>query len=59
MKIMLLTVVAAALLVGVAVLILGVKVFFVKDGKFPSGHIHDHPGLRSRGIGCAHEEARK
>lgn len=36
-----------------AVLLLGVKVFFVKGGRFPSGHVHDIPALRSRGIGCA------
>lgn len=59
MKIVLITLVASAVLVGVAVVIMGVKVFFVNGGKFPSGHVHDHPGLRRRGIGCAHEEARK
>lgn len=59
MKIMLLTLAAAAVLVGIAVFIMGVKVFFVKGGEFPSGHVHDHPGLRRRGIGCTHEEARK
>ncbi len=54
MKIVLFTLVSAALLVGIAVLILGIKVFFVKNGKFPSGHVHDQPQLRRRGIGCAH-----
>ncbi len=41
------------LLLAVAVVLLGVKIFFVKGGKFPSGHVHDNPELRARGIGCA------
>lgn len=50
MKLILLTV----LLVAVAVILLGIKVLFVKGGKFPSGHAHDIPQLRRKGIGCAH-----
>lgn len=54
MKIALLTIAAAAILLGVAVVIMGVKVLFVKGGKFPTGHAHDIPELKRRGIGCAH-----
>lgn len=54
MKLILFTV---ALLL-VAVLLLGVKVLFVKGGKFPSGHAGANPELRRRGIGCAHENER-
>ncbi len=49
----LLPVLLAIALIGVAVVLLGVKVFFVKGGKFPSGHVHDNQELRRRGIGCA------
>ena len=52
MKIVLLTVVAAVVLIGLAVVIMGVKALFVKGGKFPTGH--DIPELKRRGIGCAH-----
>lgn len=38
-----------------SVLMLGVKVLFVKGGKFPSTHIGSNPEMRRRGIGCAHE----
>lgn len=48
----LLTLLAGVLLVGVAVVLLGVKALFVKGGKFPSGHAHDIPELRRRGVGC-------
>ncbi|MBR1543413.1 MAG: hypothetical protein IJ626_00775 [Muribaculaceae bacterium] len=44
------------LLVGVAVALLGVKVFFVKGGRFPNTHIHGNPEMRKRGITCAKDE---
>lgn len=37
----------------IAVLLLGVKVLFVKGSKFPSVHVKDVPGLREKNIGCA------
>ena len=55
MKIMLLTLVPAIALIGLAVLAMGVKALFIKGGRFPSGHAHDIPALRRRGIGCAHD----
>lgn len=41
--------------VGVAVLLLGVRVFFVKGGKFPDTHVHNNPELRKRNITCARD----
>ncbi len=38
----------AIFLLALAVVMLGVKVFFVKGGKFPSGHVHDLPASKSR-----------
>lgn len=40
-------------ILALAVVLLGVKVFFVKGGKFPSMHAHSSPELRRRGVGCA------
>ncbi|MDE6371736.1 MAG: hypothetical protein K2K92_09650 [Duncaniella sp.] len=42
----------SVLLLAVAVVLLGVKVLFVKGGRFPSGHAHDSAELRRRGVGC-------
>ncbi len=42
-------------LVAVAVALLGVKVFFVKGGRFPNTHIHGNPQMRQRGITCARD----
>ncbi len=49
-------VILSIILVLVAVLLLGVKVLFVKGGKFPSGHAGSIPELREKGIGCAHAD---
>ena len=38
---------------ALAVILLGVKVFFVKGGHFPSPHISDNKYLRKKGISCA------
>jgi len=43
----------AVLFVGIAVLLLGIRVFFVKGGKFPNSHIEGNKALRDKGICCA------
>lgn len=40
-------------LIGIAVVLLGVKIFFTKGGKFPNTHIHNNKEMRRRGITCA------
>lgn len=40
-------------LVLVAVLLLGIRVFFVKGGKFPNTHIEGNKALHRKGIHCA------
>ena len=40
-------------IVGIAILLLGIRVFFVKDGKFPNSHIEGNKALRDKGICCA------
>lgn len=47
------TVILAIIIIGLAFVLLGVKVLFVRGGKFPSGHVHDNPALRKKGIHCA------
>ena len=43
-------------IVELAVVLLGVKIFFVKGGRFPNTHIHDNPEMRKRGIKCAKDK---
>lgn len=48
-KVILLTII----IVAVSVLLLGIKIFFVKGGRFPQTHIGDNPDMKKRGITCA------
>jgi hypothetical protein len=45
------------ILIGLAIVLLGIKVLFIKGSKFPSGHVHQNEALRNKGISCASEEA--
>lgn len=38
---------------ALAVILLGIRVFFVKGGHFPSPHISDNKYLRKKGITCS------
>ena len=53
---MMATLLLALVIVGLAVLLLGVKVFFVKGGRFPNSHIDANPEMRKRGIKCAKDD---
>ncbi len=53
---MMATLLLALVIVGLAVVLLGVKVFFVKGGRFPNTHIHDNAEMRKRGITCARDK---
>ena len=46
---------AAVLFLGLAVLLLGVNIFFF-NRPFPDGEISTNPEMRKRGIKCAKEE---
>ena len=41
------------LIVVICVLLMGVKVFFTKNGKFPDTHIGSNKAMKKRGIYCA------
>lgn len=44
------------LIVAICVVLLGVRVFFVKGGKFPNGHVSGNKAMRERGIGCVQSQ---
>lgn len=46
-------VVISIIILAIAIVLMGVKVFFVKGGKFPSSHIHHNEALRNKGIKCS------
>lgn len=41
------------LFITVVFLLLGFKIFFVKDGEFPNGHIGGSKALKEKGVHCA------
>ncbi len=45
--------------IGISILLLGVKVLFVKGGRFPSAHVHDIPALREKNITCEHHSQKQ
>lgn len=46
-------VIISIIILAIAIVLMGVKVFFVKGGKFPSSHIHDNEALRNKNIKCS------
>lgn len=52
MKVLFLTII----LLGICVLLMGVKVLFIKGSRFPNGHAGSSKALRERGVSCAHEQ---
>lgn len=53
------TVLITLLIVAICVVLLGIKVFFVKGGKFPNGHVSGNKAMRDRGIGCIQSQDRE
>lgn len=42
------TLILTLALTGIAIILLGVRVLFVKGGKFPDSHAHNLPGLQKK-----------
>ncbi|MGL4292598.1 MAG: hypothetical protein ACRCSQ_03335 [Bacteroidales bacterium] len=56
------TLLITGLIVGIAVVLLAIKILLVRGGRFPQTHISGNKALRKQGIGCAKSmdrEARK
>ncbi|MFV0545401.1 MAG: hypothetical protein ACK5ND_04250 [Bacteroides sp.] len=53
------TILITLLIVAICLLLLGIKIFFVKGGKFPSSHVSGNRALRQKGIGCAQSQDRE
>lgn len=53
------TILITVLLLASAILLLGVRIFFTKKGKFPNSHIGGSKAMRDRGISCATSQDRE
>ncbi len=47
------------LIIAIAMVLLLVRVLFVKRGEFKSQHIHDSEAMRERGIHCVMDQDRE
>lgn len=56
---MLKTILIALLVVALCVVLLGIRIFFVKGGKFPNSHVSGNKAMRERGIGCVQSQDRE
>lgn len=45
--------------VSLCILLLGVRIFFTKEGKFPDTHISRNKAMKDRGIHCAQSQDRE
>ena len=56
---MLYTLLIAVLIVTICLILLGIKIIFVKGGKFPNTHIGANKAMRDRGINCVQSQDRE
>lgn len=56
---MLQTIIISIIILSIAILLMGVKVFFTKKGSFPNTHISNSDAMKERGISCATSQARE
>ena len=56
---MMYTIIISFIFLFLAVLLLGVRIFFVKGGKFPNFHIGGSKALKNKGINCATTQDRQ
>ncbi|HML71807.1 hypothetical protein ACOMSG_01820 [Macellibacteroides fermentans] len=50
---MLITLLLTVLILVICAMLLGIKIIFVKGGKFPNTHIEGNPALGKKGIHCS------
>ena len=53
------TLLISVLIIAIAMVLLLVRVLFVKRGEFQSQHIHDSEAMRERGIHCVMDQDRE
>lgn len=55
---MLQTIIIGTIILAVAIMLMGVRVFFTKKGSFPNTHISNSQPMKDRGISCASSQER-
>ncbi len=52
------TILIAIAIIAVALVLLGLKMLLLKDGKFPNTHVSGNPKMKECGVGCAQSQDR-
>lgn len=52
------TVIISIIVLGIAIMLMGVRIFFTKKGSFPNTHISGSQAMKDRGITCASSQQR-
>lgn len=53
------TILITVLIVAICMALLGVKILFIKGGRFPNTHISGSKAMRKRGITCVQSQDRE
>ena len=53
------TILITLLIVAICIALLGLRIFFVKGGKFPNTHVSGNKALRKKGIKCVQSQDRE
>lgn len=52
------TVIISIIVLGIAIMLMGVRIFFTKKGSFPNTHVSGSQAMKDRGITCASSQQR-
>ncbi len=50
------TILIVLLIVAICMVLLGIKILFVKGGTFPNGHVGSNKAMQERGIRCVQSQ---
>lgn len=53
------TIIISIIVLAIAILLMGVRIFFTKKGTFPNTHISASQAMKDRGITCASSQERE
>ncbi len=52
------TIIISIIVLAIAIMLMGVRIFFTKNGTFPNTHISGSQPMKDRGITCASSQER-
>lgn len=52
------TIIISIIILAIAIMLMGIRIFFTKKGNFPNTHISGSQAMKDRGISCASSQER-